>query len=369
MDRRRWLQSAALTAAAVALDGCASANGPAPFDCIVDAGPTEGVSHPRSDSARFRTLKYALDSAAQSARDPYRILLLPGRYHEKLEVSRPGIELVGAGRDLSILSFDAASGLRRPDGAEWGTAGSATLTIRAPRFAARHLTIANGFDYPDNFARTGSDPARIASPQAVAVFLATGSDDAQFEDVALTGFQDTLFVDAGRSRFLRCRVAGHVDFIFGAGWALFENSDIVSRPRPGVNPQGYVTAPSTPRAQPHGLVFHDCRLAAENDQVLPGQTFLGRPWHPARTFADGRHADPDAIGSTVLLRCWLDQHIATTGWTEMGGTARDGSRTMFQPGEARFFEFESRGPGAVRNESRRELSATEAKRLLAALNQ
>jgi pectinesterase len=365
MHRRRWLQSAALTAAAVALDGCTAAFRSDAFDCIVDAGAAEDASHPQP--ARCRTLKEALDAAANSSRDPFRIQLRPGRYREKLEVSRPGIELVGAGRDFSIIAFDAASGLWRPDGAEWGTAGSATLTIRAPRFAARHLTLANDFDYPANFARTASDPARIASPQAVAVLLATGSDDAQFEDVALTGFQDTLFADAGRSRFLRCRVSGHVDFIFGAGQAVFDDCDIVSRARGGVTPQGYITAPSTPRAQPYGLVFHECRLLAEDDRVLPGETFLGRPWHPTRTFADGRYADPDAIGSTVLLRCWLDPHVAIGGWTEMGGTARDGSRTMFQPGEARFFEFESRGPGAVRNDSRRELSTAEAEGLLGTL--
>ena len=61
----------------------------------------------------------------------------------------------------------------------------------------------------------------------------------------ITGYQDTLFPNAGRSYFYKCEVWGHVDFIFGAGQAVFDDCDIVSRDRGSKTNNGYVTAPST----------------------------------------------------------------------------------------------------------------------------
>jgi len=359
MSRRGWLKRAASAAAISALDGCSALPGGTErgFDCVVDASSVSAVDTPTPACA---SVAQALEHAANSDREPYRILVRPGHYRERLEITRAGIDLIGTSRDSTVITFDAASGLRRADGTEWGTAGSATVTVRAARFRAAHLTMANDFDYPVNFAKRSTDATRLASPQAVAFMAAAGSDYAHFHDVALIGYQDTVFVDAGRSFFDRCRLAGHVDFIFGAGRAYFQACEVVSRPRVGVRPEGYVTAPSTLLRDPCGLAFRDCRFIPENDHVRDQQTYLGRPWHPGRTFADGRYADPEAIGAVAVLRCWLDRHIARAGWTEMGGLARDGSRIMFKPEDARFFEFENHGPGAAANVGRRQLTAAAA---------
>ncbi len=362
MNRRTWLKRAASAAAISALGGSeASPAAKEPgFDCLVDASD---VSAEDARTPVVRSVAQALEQATRSDRESYRILVRPGCYREKLEITRAGIDLIGMSRDSTCIAFDAASGLRRADGTQWGTAGSATLTLRAARFRAARLTIANDFDYPANFAKLPADPARLASPQAVALMTAPGSDCAHFEDVALVGYQDTVFVDAGRSLFERCRLMGHVDFIFGAGRAYFQSCDIVSRPRVGIQPEGYVTAPSTLLRDLYGLVFRDCRFVPENDHVRGGQTYLGRPWHPGRTFSDGRYADPDSAGAVALLNCWLDRHIASEGWTQMGGRARDGSRIMFKPEDARFFEFENRGPGAAASPARRQLAPKEAQQL------
>jgi pectinesterase len=361
MNRRTWLKRAASAAAISALDGDTAFSG-APergFNCVVDAS---GVSGADARTPAFRSVTEALEHARLSDAKPYRILVRPGHYREKFEITRPGIDLIGTSRDSTIVTFDAASGLRRADGTEWGTAGSATITLRAVSFRAAHLTIANDFDYPANFAKRPTDATRLASPQAVALMAASGSDCAHFRDVALNGYQDTVFVDAGRSFFDQCSVMGHVDFIFGAGRAYFQACEIVSRPRVGILPEGYVTAPSTLLRDPYGLVFRDCRFVPENDRVRDGQTYLGRPWHPGRTFADGRYADPDAAGAVAILDCWLDRHIARAGWTEMGGVARDGSRITFKPEDARLFEFENHGPGAAPAPGRRQLALQEAGR-------
>jgi pectinesterase len=42
----------------------------------------------------------------------------------------------------------------------------------------------------------------------------------------------------------------------------------------------------------------------------------------------------------------MDAHIRGEGWTAMGFTDPAGQKRLFQPADARLFEFASRGPGA-----------------------
>ena len=66
----------------------------------------------------------------------------------------------------------------------------------------------------------------------------------------ITGYQDTLFPNAGRHYFHGCTISGHVDFIFGAGQAVFDDCDIVSRDRRDASNNGYIAAPSTAMRRP-----------------------------------------------------------------------------------------------------------------------
>ncbi|MFA9439796.1 pectinesterase family protein [Uliginosibacterium sp. sgz301328] len=221
------------------------------------------------------------------------------------------------------------------------------------------LTIENSYDYPANLARELAGDACDPHPQAVAFMTDAGADRTQLEDVRLIGYQDTLFLNAGRSNFRHVSVSGHIDFVFGAGVAVFESCDIVCRARDGQTPTGWVAAPSTPRGQQYGMVFKECRLLRE-PQVPDSSCALGRPWHPTTDFPDGRYADPDAIASAVFIDCWMDAHIVHEGWHAMHGTARDGSRVDFQPEDARFFEYRSSGPGARTHARRRQLDPATA---------
>ena len=174
--------------------------------------------------------------------------------------------------------------------------------------------------------------------QGVAVMLAQGSDRAMFRRCNIVGHQDTLFPNAGRSYFTDCTISGSVDFIFGAGQAVFQNVDIISRDRGSTSNNGYITAPSTALMQPLGFVFIDCRLKKESPAMAAGRVPLGRPWHPS--------GDPNAIGSAIFLGCTMDDHIAAKGWDSMYSTNTAGTRTLHLPEEARFFEGRSTGPGA-----------------------
>ena len=179
----------------------------------------------------------------------------------------------------------------------------------------------------------------------------------------MLGHQDTLYVNAGTHYFEKCYIIGNVDFIFGAGQAVFNDCDIVSHDRgmPGNN--GYITAPSTALADPFGFLFVNCRLKKETLAMADNSVTLGRPWHPTTTWADGsRSANLQAVGSVVYKNCWMDAHIGTKGWDAMAGKDKDGKSLWFYPQDSRFFEYGSTGPGAIKSETRRVLSATQAQR-------
>lgn len=310
------------------------------FDAIIVRSNAHDASSAASHDAgirRFATVQAALDAAPHAATRPFRILVTPGRWHEKLVIDKPFIHLIGADRDDSVLTHDTAAGHQRPDGEPWGTWGCASLRVRAPDFAAINLTVENAFDYLGHLREPKLETIGPNGAQAVALMLGTGSDRALVQDATLLGHQDTLFVDAGRSSFRGCLIAGSVDFIFGAGDATFLACELRSRYRPGKPRQGYIAAPSTLASQPFGLTFMDCRLTREAD--VPAQSVaLGRPWRPTRQFADGRYGDPGVIGAAAFLRCWMDEHVAAEGWDEMSYSARDGSRVAFDPAQARLFE-------------------------------
>ena len=321
----------------------------------------------KSTTHHFTSIQAALDSAPNNSIKPYRIFIASGNYYEKIVIAKPNIHLIGENKNNTRLHYDAYAGQQSTDigatkGQIWGTSGSGTLIIRAADIQLHHITIENSFDFIGNDALADNDPNRVANTQAVALHLDNGSDRFLARHVRLLGNQDTLFVNAGRSWFDRVFIAGNIDFIFGRGNALFTQSEIhtTGRGKPA-NPHAFLAAPSTNIADEFGLTFIDCtltRAASVPDNSVP----LGRPWHPTTQFADGRYADPNAIGKAVFINSWMDAHITTDGWYSMGGTAKDGNKIVFMPEDARFFEFNSHGPGVTINHKRRQLTNEEAKR-------
>ena len=234
--------------------------------------------------------------------------------------------------------------------------------MRAPDFSASNLTIQNAFDGLAEMSKPGGLHSHDGGgPQAVALMLDKGSDRARLTEVDILSYQDTLFPDAGSSLFERCLITGSYDFIFGAGRAYFQDCEIRSRPRPVDPIDGYIVAPSTPLSQPFGFVFQGCRLTKEAGTKM-GSVYLGRPWRPSSQFADGRYGDPKYVGMAAFLDCWMDDHIASAGWTEMWYTGKDGNpRTMLQPEDARFSQYRPKGPGAGKLSRGRWLSQAQAR--------
>jgi len=324
------------------------------FAAVVDtrlAGPDSTVV---DGTPTFRTLGAALTGLPANGGMRAVIFIRNGRYREKLTIDRPRVTLVGESRDGTVLTYDAAAGTPTPFGGTFGTRGSYTLRIIAPDFRAERMTIENGFEYLANAAKPDSDRTKVRDAQGVALMLDLGSDRASFEQVRVVGHQDTLFPNSGRSYFHDCVVEGSVDFIFGAGQAVFDECRIVSRDRGSRTNNGYITAPSTGARSPYGFLFYRSRLEKERRDMAPASVVLGRPWHP--------FADPDANGSAVFVECWMDDHIGEKGWDRMSMTDSTGNRFWWEPTTARFYEYRSTGPGAVRSTRRRVLTDKEAAR-------
>jgi pectinesterase len=331
---------------------------PSHYAAIVDQRFTGREADTVDCTPQYRTLGAALTGLTANGGPRTVIFIRNGTYREKLTIDRPRITLLGESRDRTILSFDAAADTPSPGGGTYGTRGSYTLRIVAPDFRAENLTIENSFDYAANAAKPDGDPTKFRDPQAVALMTDLGSDRAAFVNVRILGHQDTLFPNSGRNYFAHCEVAGHVDFIFGAGQAVFEDCDIVSLDRGSKSNNGYFTAPSTKANAPYGLVFIHSRLKKERPSMAVSSVALGRPWHPFN--------DTSVNGSSVFIDCWMDDHIGERGWERMSATDSLGARVWYEPASARFFEYNSTGPGAIRNAKRRQLSPAEASRFTVA---
>ena len=246
--------------------------------------------------ADFSTVQAAINAAA-SVDEPVTLRLKAGTYREVVDVPAhaPPIRLVGEGATTTRIVFDHYAALANPaTGKPFGTFGSATVFVRSNDFSAEHLTFAN-------------DAGKVGQAVAVAII----GTRAAFRSVRFLGNQDTLYLQGHDSLayFRDCYIEGTVDFIFGAGTALFERCQIHSLG------DGYVTAAATPITQSFGYVFRNCRLTAAPEV---SKVYLGRPWRP---YARVAFVDSE-IGGHILAEGWHDwgkpERQATVDYAEFG---------------------------------------------------
>ena len=267
----------------------------------------------RVAAGAYPTISDALAAADQlypDAEQPVRIHIDPGEYRERVEIHRPRVTLVGETADSVRIVGSLGAKMPSSDGSgvdgTLGTFRTYTVLVDADDVRLENLTIVND----------AGDGREVG--QAIALYA--DGDRLVVDACRITGRQDTLFLGplpprevkpggfigpkqfaprrVGRQYFRRCRIEGDVDFIFGGARAYFEGCEIRSLNR-NMDVNGYVTAASTPEGEPYGFVFHGCSFTASQD-VAPDSVYLGRPW---REWAQ-----------TVLIDCWLGQHIKREGW-------------------------------------------------------
>ncbi len=258
----------------------------------------------------FASVQAAVDAAPAGV--PVTIVIEPGTYWGQVYVpaSKPDLTLAGATGnpgDVTLVD-DIAHGTIAPNGNQYGTDCSATLSVAGNGFSAYGLTVQNSFDPAAN--------PQITSPQAVAV--KTVADRVVFAHDRLLGLQDTVFASSyadpftpaecfgpggppatsppgstapppARQLYYDDYISGDVDFLCGSGTAVFDRDTIDILGHPG----GTVSAPDTGLEQPYGYLVTDSRIVNSNGSLAAGSYYLGRPWqHTGVTSPGGADHDP-----------------------------------------------------------------------------
>ncbi|HVQ93119.1 MAG TPA: pectinesterase family protein [Mycobacteriales bacterium] len=308
--RRRLAAFLTVPAAVVGLSAVGS---------VPPAGAAITLTVAADGTAMFRTVQAAVNAVPANNTSRATITIKAGTYREIVTVpaNKPFVTLQGLGSSPSAVLIVN----NHWSGNSGGTFNSASVFVNGHDFVATNLTFSNDFD--ENSVDTGGQN------QAVALNLA--ADRALLSNVRLLGDQDTFLVNAGaRSYIVNSYVQGTVDFVFGDGIAVFNNSEIHENPRGGA-----LTAARTPSTRAYGFLFYRSRItgAAAN-----GSTSLGRPWGQA---------------AQVLYRESTISSVINTGqpWTNMS------DRTWQN---ARFAEYRNTGAGATVNGNRPQLSDAQA---------
>jgi pectinesterase len=266
-------------------------------------------------SGDFRTLQEAIAAAANNNADQTIIYLKSGVYIGQIIIprSKPNIVLIGEDRKKTIVSYALSVHDPVPPTVPREFAGYGVVVL-ADGFCATNLTIRQN-----------------SGDHGQAIALRIDGDRAVLTNCELLGWQDTVRLEKGRQYLRDCYIEGRVDYIYGGATAYFENCTIHTKN------DGYVTAASTPREQPWGYVFQNCRLTGTGKELV----FLGRPWRP--------------YASVTYINCEMDHSIRPVGWDNWRNPANEAT--------ARYSEFNSRGPGATssaRATWSRQLSEAEA---------
>ncbi|MEO7598259.1 MAG: pectinesterase family protein [Opitutus sp.] len=253
-------------------------------------------------SGQYTSIQEAISAApmrTDPTAPPWIIRVKPGTYQERIYVQRErgNIQVMGDEPATTIISYDLNANLPGPDGKPIGTFRTPTVQIDSDNMVWQNLTIANS-----------------AGPVGQALALRADGDRLSFINCRFLGWQDTILLNRGRQYFANCRIEGHVDFIFGAATAFFDHCEI------HVLRDGYITAASTPKDQPYGFVFADCKISG----TAGAKTYLGRPW---RDFAQ-----------TVFLRTQMSDAVHPEGWHNWNKPQAETSTF--------YAEFGSTGPGA-----------------------
>ncbi|KAI3449337.1 hypothetical protein Pfo_006002 [Paulownia fortunei] len=262
----------------------------------------------KDGSGQFKTIGQAIAAYPANFNGRFIIYVKAGVYDEQVIVDKkkPNIFIYGDGIGRTIVTGRKNYGIMHI-----GTMHTATFGNEAVGFIARGMTFRN--------------EAGPEGHQAVA-FRSLGDKAALF-DCSFEGSQDTLYYQFSRQFYRNCRIYGTVDFIFGKGDAVIQDSEIIVR-RPMPNQFNTVTADGREiQRGSNGLVIQNCRIVPDN-YLFPirfqVQTYLGRPW--------------TGQALTVVMQSELGDFIRPEGWKLWDGANNHKTCEMY--------EFANRGPGA-----------------------
>ncbi|CAN1269731.1 Putative pectinesterase 11 [Linum perenne] len=235
----------------------------------------------QSGKGDFRTIQEAIDSVPSDNLELVFIWVKPGVYVEKVMIpmDKPFITLSGTSQAAANSTTIT-----------WSQGGdifeSATLSVLAPFFVGRFLTIQN------TYGRGGK-----------AVALRVSGDRAAFYGCRILSYQDTLLDDTGSHYYSNCYIQGATDFICGDASSLFEVCMLLIIKQYVSENKGSITAQHRDlESDETGYIFLGCKITAT------GPTFLGRPW--------------GSYSRVVYAYSYMASNILSAGWSDWGDNTK-----------------------------------------------
>ncbi|PQE06233.1 pectinesterase family protein [Rutstroemia sp. NJR-2017a BBW] len=231
------------------------------------------------------------------------IFIYSGTYQEQITVNYKGVLTVyGYTTDTSSYKSNVVTITHSISSPAAGSLdASSTANIVSANFKAYNIIFKNTYG---------------SGAQAVAV---TANGDKQgFYGCSFTGYQDTLYVKAGKQYYSNCYIEGAVDYIFGDASVWFGECTIAS------NGGGAITASSRTTASETGWFVIDSSTittASSATTSLTAKVYLGRPWR--------------VLARVIFQNSVLTEIINPAGWT----TLAEGATPIFE-------EYANTGAGA-----------------------
>ncbi|KAK1387390.1 Pectinesterase [Heracleum sosnowskyi] len=272
-----------------------------------NAGVTPNAVVAQDGSGQYKTIGAALAAYPKGNKGKYTIYVKAGVYDEYITVTKDQVNVFmygdGPRKTMVTGSKSNAKGISTMQTASFSAVGQGFM--------------AKGMGFQNTAGPDGH--------QAVA--LRVQSDMSTFYNCRIDGYQDSLYTQTHRQFYRNCVISGTVDFIFGDGAVIIQNSLIIVR-MPGPSQKNTITAQGrSDKREPTGIVIQNCRIVPEQKlypQRFQVQTFLGRPWKQ--------------YSMTVIMESQLADFIQPAGWMPwQGNFALD---TLF------YREYANSGPGA-----------------------
>jgi pectinesterase len=156
--------------------------------------------------------------------------------------------------------------------------------------------------------------------------------------VSLAGYQDVLLANAGAQTYLRCKISGAIDFIFGrTAQAYFRDTTIE------ITAPANITASGKQAAGAGVYLFEKTKIvkAADAWANTTGNVFFGRPWGAYATVV---FKDTD-VRVGMNPRMWNPWHPGDERTDNSEFSTLDGRSIMLTELKVLFAEYNTYGPG------------------------
>lgn len=243
------------------------------------------------------SVQAAINAAPANSTRPYLIFIKNGIYDELVDIpaEKTYIHLIGQDANSTIIRHTMHCGGKDSKQFEYSVNNPQSENYK------HHAVMDNWGSnfYMENITLENSWGTRQqAGPQALAI--RTFADRMAFYNCRFLSFQDTWFTttnDTDRHYIKKCHLEGAVDYIYGSGDVLAEETTFYN-----VRSGSIITAPCHTKAR-YGYAFLNC-IVDGNQKAADGKLKLGRPWHnnPVNVW----------INTKMLIP------VAPEGWTDMG---------------------------------------------------